>query len=157
MCRLIVLLFLCRFLPLSCFVPRSVFSIRSLGQVVDAYTRMLKAKKGEIDAVVTTAEPLTPQQEKALVAGLKAQVTAVVCLDYVFVGGGWSGGVGGGGDGCRRCLCHLCCYCFSALPSQFPPALLVPLVCVSGVRCCLCLFLFLVVTSNFYLFLVSCS
>lgn len=47
----------------------------SLAQVVDAYTRMLKAKKGEIDAIVTTAEPLSPQQEKALAAGLKAQVT----------------------------------------------------------------------------------
>ncbi|CAN0533950.1 unnamed protein product, partial [Scytosiphon promiscuus] len=35
---------------------------------------MLKAKKGEIDAIVTTAEPLTPPQEKALAAGLKAQV-----------------------------------------------------------------------------------
>lgn len=45
-----------------------------LAQVIDAYTRMLKAKKGEIDAIVTTAEPLTPQQEKALAAGLKAQV-----------------------------------------------------------------------------------
>lgn len=43
-------------------------------QVIDAYTRMLKAKKGEIDAIVTTAEPLTPPQEKALAAGLKAQV-----------------------------------------------------------------------------------
>lgn len=47
---------------------------RLLDQVIDAYTRMLKAKKGEIDAIVTTAEPLTPQQEKALAAGLKAQV-----------------------------------------------------------------------------------
>lgn len=45
-----------------------------MAQVIDAYTRMLKAKKGEIDAIVTTAEPLTPQQEKALAAGLKAQV-----------------------------------------------------------------------------------
>ena len=35
---------------------------------------MLKAKKGEVDAIVTTAEPLTPQQEKTLAAGLKAQV-----------------------------------------------------------------------------------
>lgn len=35
---------------------------------------MLKAKKGEIDAIVTTAEPLTAPQEKALQAGLKAQV-----------------------------------------------------------------------------------
>lgn len=43
-------------------------------QVIDAYTRMLKAKKGEVDAIVTTAEPLTPQQEKTLAAGLKAQV-----------------------------------------------------------------------------------
>eukprot|EP00903_Cladosiphon_okamuranus_P006571 g6419.t1 len=45
-------------------------------KVIDAYTRMLKAKKGEIDAIVTTAEPLTPQQEKSLAAGLKAQVGA---------------------------------------------------------------------------------
>ncbi|CBJ29188.1 ATP synthase O subunit, mitochondrial precursor [Ectocarpus siliculosus] len=45
-------------------------------KVIDAYTRMLKAKKGEIDAIVTTAEPLTPQQEKALAAGLKAQIGA---------------------------------------------------------------------------------
>ena len=43
-------------------------------QVIDAYTRMLKAKKGEIDAIVTTAEPLSAPQEKALAAGLKAQV-----------------------------------------------------------------------------------
>lgn len=43
-------------------------------QVIDAFTRMLKAKKGEVDAIVTTAEPLTAPQEKALAAGLKAQV-----------------------------------------------------------------------------------
>eukprot|EP00904_Undaria_pinnatifida_P010619 jgi/Undpi1/6688/HiC_scaffold_20.g09167.m1 len=45
-------------------------------KVIDAYTRLLKAKKGEIDAIVTTAEPLTAPQEKALAAGLKAQVGA---------------------------------------------------------------------------------
>lgn len=43
-------------------------------KVIDAFTRMLKAKKGEVDAIVTTAEPLSPQQEKSLAAGLKAQV-----------------------------------------------------------------------------------
>lgn len=48
-------------------------------QVIDAYTRMLKAKKGEIDAIVTTAEPLTAPQEKALAAGLKAQVWFTSC------------------------------------------------------------------------------
>lgn len=47
---------------------------RFFEQVIDAYTRLLKAKKGEIDAIVTTAEPLTAPQEKALAAGLKAQV-----------------------------------------------------------------------------------
>jgi len=45
-------------------------------KVIDAYTRMLKAKKGEIDAIVTTAEPLSSQQEKALMTGLKAQIGA---------------------------------------------------------------------------------
>lgn len=51
-----------------------------LFQVIDAYTRMLKAKKGEIDAIVTTAEALTPPQEKALAAGLKAQVCSIFFL-----------------------------------------------------------------------------
>ena len=55
--------------PARFFVPVPFYE-----QVIDAYTRMLKAKKGEIDAIVTTAEPLTAPQEKALAAGLKAQV-----------------------------------------------------------------------------------
>ena len=68
----------CAFLSLSLSLSLICLSLfcRLGGQVIDAYTRMLKAKKGEIDAIVTTAEPLTPQQEKALASGLKAQVTA---------------------------------------------------------------------------------
>ena len=50
------------------------FCVFGFPQVIDAFTRMLKAKKGEVDAIVTTAEPLSPQQEKSLAAGLKAQV-----------------------------------------------------------------------------------
>ncbi|CAN0043402.1 unnamed protein product [Discosporangium mesarthrocarpum] len=45
-------------------------------KVIDAYTKMLKAKRGEIDAVVTTAEPLSPAQEKSLATALKTQVGA---------------------------------------------------------------------------------
>lgn len=44
------------------------------GQVIEAYGQLLKAKKGAIDVTVTTAEALTPQQEKSLQASLKTQV-----------------------------------------------------------------------------------
>lgn len=46
---------------------------------------MLKEKNGEVDAIVTSAEPLSPQQEKTLQANLKSQVfwqpptTCTVC------------------------------------------------------------------------------
>ncbi|CAM9546681.1 unnamed protein product [Sphacelaria rigidula] len=45
-------------------------------KVIDAFTQMLKVKKGEVDVVVTTAEALTPTQEKALQTSLKTQVGA---------------------------------------------------------------------------------
>lgn len=62
-------------------------------KVIDAFTQMLKVKKGEVDVNVTTAEPLTPAQEKALQTSLKAQVgegkTVVLTMDVnpALVGG----------------------------------------------------------------------
>ena len=43
-------------------------------KVVDAYTELMKAKRGEVDAVVTSAEPLSAAQAKAVSEALSTQV-----------------------------------------------------------------------------------
>eukprot|EP00611_Tribonema_gayanum_P026254 TRINITY_DN619_c0_g1_i2.p3 TRINITY_DN619_c0_g1~~TRINITY_DN619_c0_g1_i2.p3 ORF type:complete len:215 (-),score=89.33 TRINITY_DN619_c0_g1_i2:65-709(-) len=62
-------------------------------RVIGAFTELMKAKRGEVDAIVTTAEPLSAAQEKALIAALKKQVgdTAKIALetkvDAALIGG----------------------------------------------------------------------
>jgi len=42
-------------------------------KVVDAYEKLMKAKRGEVDAVITSAAPLTKAQQDSITAALKAQ------------------------------------------------------------------------------------
>jgi F-type H+-transporting ATPase subunit O len=45
-------------------------------KVIEAYVQLMKARRGEVDAVVTTAEPLTAAQQKTVAAALKAKAGA---------------------------------------------------------------------------------
>ncbi|CAM9583341.1 unnamed protein product [Chrysoparadoxa australica] len=47
-----------------------------INQVVSAFGQLMRAQRGEVDAVVTTAEALTGAQQKTLTAALNAHVGA---------------------------------------------------------------------------------
>jgi len=42
-------------------------------KVVEAYSQLMKAKRGEVDAVITSAKPLSKAQTDAIAAALKAE------------------------------------------------------------------------------------
>jgi len=44
------------------------------GKVVDAFLRMMKAKRGEVDATVTSADALTKGQMDAVTKAMKVQI-----------------------------------------------------------------------------------
>lgn len=46
------------------------------GRVVEAFSELMKARRNEVSAIVTTAEKLSAEQEKALQESLKKQVDA---------------------------------------------------------------------------------
>lgn len=64
--------------------------IAEAGDVVDAYVTIMKAQRGEVDAVVTSAAPLTKAQTKKVTDALKAQlgdVSVSTVVDASIIGG----------------------------------------------------------------------
>ena len=46
------------------------------GKIVDTFTQLMKAKRGEVDATITSADPLTKAQITAIEAAMMSQVGA---------------------------------------------------------------------------------
>ena len=62
------------------------------GKVADAYSELMQAKRGELDAVITSAVALTKAQEKKVTEALKAQaggkaVSITTAVDPSILGG----------------------------------------------------------------------
>jgi F-type H+-transporting ATPase subunit O len=47
-----------------------------LNKIVETYSQLMKAKRGQVEAVIITADPLTKTQEEAVAAAMKAQFLA---------------------------------------------------------------------------------